>query len=378
MSLDFLLDSVLTWVLLFQVVLILWNQHIMRRPQPYRWGENAPLVSVLIPARNEEEMVSTCLEKLLAQDYPNLEIIVLDDDSSDATYDIAAAVEDPRVRVVSGRALPPGWTGKNWACHQLSLLAAGDLLCWVDADTLLEPGAVSAAAGRLHEEKAGLVSLLPKSKPESVSAAVLLPMVSHALLGLFPAYLVHSSRFPSVSVAIGPFILMTRDAYKAAGGHAANPESIVDDVDLSRGVKMAGYSVRVANGTDLVRTRWYTSFGAIWQGFSKNAYGGIGYDLFFGLGIVFVGMPLLLTPFVRLGLGLWSGQVPAVVLRQVLLLLASRALTAHLGRDRQWATPFHALTIAFWGTTLAWSMTLSSTGRPVTWKGRETVTRPAD
>ncbi len=378
MSWDFLLDSVLTWILLLQLALILWNQHVMRRPQPYRWGEDAPLVSVLVPARNEEEMVGACIERLLAQDYPNLEIIVLDDDSDDTTFKIVKAIEDPRVRLVPGRVLPLGWTGKNWACHQLSLLAGGDLMCFVDADTLVEPGTISAAAGRLYEEKAGLVSLLPRSKPESVSAAVLLPMVTHALLGLFPAYLVHSSRFPHVSVAIGPFILVTRDAYRAAGGHAANPESIVDDVDLSRGVKAAHYPVRLANGTDLVQTRWYGKFGAIWQGFSKNAYGGIGYNLLFGMAVVFVAMPLLITPFLRVGLGLWNGHVPAVALRQVLLLLAARALTAHLGRDRQWTTPFHALTVAFWGLTLAWSMTLSSTGRPVTWKGRDTVTRPAD
>ncbi len=378
MSWDFLLNSVLTWILILQLALILWNQRVMRRPQPYVWDEGAPLVSVLVPARDEEELVGECIERLLAQDYPNLEIIVLDDDSNDATNAIAAGFQDPRVRLVSGRALPLGWTGKNWACHQLSLLAAGKLLCFVDADTLLEPGAISAAAGRLHEERAGLVSLLPRSKPESVSAAVLLPMVTHALLGLFPAYLVHSSRFPSVAVAIGPFIMVTRDAYRAAGGHAANPESIVDDVDLSRNVKMAHYPVRLANGTDLVQTRWYGKLGDIWQGFSKNAYGGIGYNALFGLAIVLVAMPLLVTPFWRVCLGLWNGHVPAVALRQLILLLAGRALTAHLGRDRQWATPLHALTVAFWGTTLAWSMTLSSTGRPVMWKGRDTVTRPAD
>ena len=378
MSWDFLLDSVLTWILIFQIVLILWNQRVMRRPQPCQWGEKAPLVSVLVPARDEEDLVGRCIEGLLTQDYPNLEIIVLDDESHDATYDIVASIENPRLRLVSGKALPTGWTGKNWACHQLSQLATGDLLCFIDADTVLEPGAISAAAGHLREEQAGLVSLMPRSEPESVSGAVLLPMISHGLLGLFPTSLIHHARNSKIAIAFGPFVMVTREAYRAAGGHAAKPEAIVDDVELSRSVKAAQYPVRLANGTDLVQTHWYRELGEIWRGFSKNAYGGVGYNPVFGLAVLFVLTPALLIPFLRVGFGLLAGPVPAVALRQVILLLAGRALTAHLGRDRQWTTPLHPLTVGFWGVTLAWSMILSTTGRAVIWKGRETITRPAD
>jgi chlorobactene glucosyltransferase len=378
MSWDFLFDRVLTWILLAQLGLILWNQRAMFRPLPRLWPDDAPLVSVLVPARNEERRIGRCLENLVAQDYPSLEIIVLDDGSLDATADIVRNFADDGVKLVAGMPLPEGWSGKNWACHQLSQVAAGQLLCFIDADTVVEPGAVSAAAGVLQEERAGLVSMLPRSDADSLSADVLLPMVTHALLALFPVSLIHNTRTPGLALAFGPFMLMTRAAYAAAGGHAAEPDHIVDDVQLSRRIKATGRRVRIVNGTDLVATRWYDGVGNIWRGFSKNAYGGVGYNPWFGMVVVGVVSPLLLIPFLRVGFGLLSGDVPTVAVWQVALLLAARALTSLLGRDPLWSIPLHPVTVAFWGATLAWSMVLTSTGRTVSWKDRDIPTRPLE
>jgi chlorobactene glucosyltransferase len=348
----------------------------MGRPTAKSWGLQSPLVSVLVPARNEEDVIGTCLEHLVAQDYPNLEIVVLDDGSTDATSLIVADQPDDRIRLATGSPPPPGWTGKNWACHQLAREARGDLLCFVDADTVIEPGAVSAAAGLLDDHDAGMVSLMPASGSTSVAGAVLLPMVTHALLGLFPLAAVHRAANPMVALAFGPFILITRRAYRASGGHAADPDHIVDDVQLSRNVKAAGYRVRIGNGTDIVRTRWYEGLGDVWRGFSKNAYGALGHNPWFASAVVFLLAPLLLTPFVRVGLGILGGDIPEVAVWQSLLLLANRALTSHLGRDPLWSTPLHPVTVAFWGAALAHSMMLYAARRSVAWKDRDVPTRP--
>ncbi len=374
MTLDWLFGAGLTILVLAQLALILWNRREMARPEARRWAGGAPAVSILVPARNEEAVIGRCLQHLADQDYPNFEIIVLDDNSTDATRRHAEAI--PGVRVVEGAPLPRGWTGKNWACHQLAGLASGDLLCFVDADTVLEPGAVSAAAGLLADRGAGLVSLLPRAEYSSVSGAVLLPMVTHALFGLFPIVLVHRLRRSQISIAFGPFILVTSEAYRAAGGHAADPGNIVDDVQLSRNVKAAGRGVALGDGTDLVATHWYDRLGDIWRGFAKNAYGGLGYNPWLGASVVFVLMPLLLVPFVRVGLGALGGEIPDAALWQSLLLVANRALTSHFGRDPYWSSVLYPVTVAFWGVTLARSMLWYATQRSVVWKDRDVPTYP--
>ena len=373
----FILNGALLGFLLLQVLLVLWNSRELRRPKPRTWGAGAPLVSVLVPARNEEATITECLDSIVAQEYPNLEIIVLDDGSTDRTADIARTYADRGVAVISGVALSAGWTGKNLACHQLSREAKGDLLCFVDSDTVLEPGAISAAAGMLDDERAGLVSMMPRSSSTTMAGAMLLPMVTHALFALIPVAMVHRAKSAMLSVAFGPFMLFTREAYDAAGGHTADPGHIVDDVQLSRNTKKAGYRVRIANGTDLVATRWYDGVTGIWRGFSKNAYGALGYNPVVGATVAFVLAPLLVTPFVRLVIGAaGSGEVPEVVVWQCLLLVATRIMTAQLGRDAQWTSPFHAITVAFWGSTLARSMLLHARRESVVWKDRDVPTFP--
>jgi len=378
MSWEFLFDRVVPWLLLAQLALILWNWRVLRRPPARLWDRSAPLVSVLVPARNEEETIGRCLAGLLAQDYPNLEIIVLDDCSADATAGIVQAVADPRVRLISGEPLPEGWTGKNWACHQLSEVASGGLLCFVDADTVLEPETISAAASGLAEEGAGLVSLLPRAGQCSRAGQTVLPMVTHATLALFPIAAIHSTKHPVLAAAFGPFILVTRDAYTAAGGHAAHPTDVVDDVRLSRSVKATGRPVRLYTGTDLVETGWYREVGDMWTGFTKNAYGALDHNPWVASVVLFVLAPLLLSPFLRVVFGVLEGNIPALAVWQLLLLMANRALTAVFGRDPLWSTPLHPFTLAFWTATLAWSVVLATTGREMVWKGRALSTGKGD
>lgn len=378
MSRAFLLGQVLTVLLLAQVALLVWNLRVVRRPPARRWRAGAPQISVLVPARNEEASIGSCVDALLAQDYPNLEVIVLDDDSTDGTAGIVRARRDPRLRLVTGSALPEGWTGKNWACNQLAARARGDVLCFVDANTIMTPDTLSRAAGELRDSDLGLVSMLLRTDTGTASEAVLMPIVNYALLSLLPAALIEKQGFRKEAIALGPFVMVTRGAYAAAGGHAAEPAHIVDDVQLARSVKASGHRIALRNGTDLVRTRWYTGFGEIWHGFSKNAYGGIGYRPGIGLLTIFVVAPALLVPFLRLGAGITTGGELGFPALQVGLILSMRAVTTRAGRDPLWSIPLHPVAIAVWAGTLARSMVLAHTGREIEWKGRRYLTRPLE
>ncbi|MCB0997376.1 MAG: glycosyltransferase [Acidimicrobiales bacterium] len=357
------------------MALLLWNLRMVVRPKPATWSDDAPLVSVCVPARDEQDAIAACLTSLCAQGYPNLEILVLDDRSSDDTAAVVRNWADPRVRLLSGDALPAGWTGKNWACHQLSQAATGELLCFIDADTLLEPSAIGDAVGVVADEDAALVSMLLGAEYRSAPEAVLLPMVNHALLALFPVALMHRHPHPRISLAIGPFILVTREAYDESGGHAAAPGHIVDDVELSRAVKATGRQVRLVNGTHLARTRWYRDIGEIWRGFSKNAYGALDYNAALGLAVVCLLLPLLTAPFVAVVSGAFTGHIGTHALVQVGLLLGARTITSVVGRDPLWSIPTHVIAVLFWGATLAWSMVLAATGRTVEWRGRQVAVR---
>jgi cellulose synthase/poly-beta-1,6-N-acetylglucosamine synthase-like glycosyltransferase len=372
--LSLLLGEVLTALLLAQVALVVWNLRAVRRPPVRRWRADAPLISVLVPARDEAASIGACVSALLDQDYPNLEIIVLDDESTDGTAELARG--DPRVHVVAGAPWPDGWTGKNWACHQLAAHARGDVLCFVDADTFLSPDALSRAAGELHDDHLGLVSMLLRTDTGTVAEVVLMPMVNHALLALLPAALMERPSHPDLAVALGPFMMVRREAYAAAGGHAASPEHIVDDVQLARAVKASGHRVGLRNGSTLVRTRWYEGFHEIWDGFSKNAYGGLAYRPGIALAALLIVAPALLFPFLRLGAALSTGGALVLPALQVSLILSTRAITSRVGKDPMWSIPFHPVMIAVWAGALARSMLLARTGREIEWKGRRYVTGP--
>jgi chlorobactene glucosyltransferase len=372
---SFVTGELLTALLAAQVGLIVWNMRVIRRPPPRRWSEDAPRISILVPVRDELANIETCIRSLVGQDYPNVEIIVLDDNSTDGTTEVLARMSHPRLSVVEGATLPAGWTGKSWACHQLSQLARGEVLCFVDADTILRPDAVSRTVGELAEHQLGLLSLLLRSDTQTFAAGLVLPMVNYAMLALLPAVLIERPASPRAAVALGPFILVTRAAYGAAGGHAADPAHLVDDVRLARGVKAAGHTVGLRNGTELVSTRWYSSFPEIWNGFSKNAYGALDHQPALALTTLAVAVPLLLLPFVRFGVQTLSGQIASLVVVQVVLILVTRVISARAGGDPLWSIPFHPLTITAWAGTLARSMLIARTGHEIEWKRRRYTAR---
>ncbi|HUW11985.1 MAG TPA: glycosyltransferase [Anaerolineae bacterium] len=369
-------QNALTWALIVVALNTLNNLRLLRRPRPPAEWRDPQLVSILVPARNEERNIGRCLRSLLAQDYPRLEILVLDDDSSDGTAAIVGemAQQDGRLRLLGGEPLPANWHGKAWACYQLARAASGEWLLFTDADTEHASQCVSATVGMARQEGADLLSLFPEFTVESWWERLMLPVIPFALLAGLPLPLVHRSRSPRAAIAFGPFMLFSRRAYWQCGGHAAVQADLVDDLGLARQVKATGRRLIMADGVGLMRVRMYSGLREIWHGISKSVFATLHYSLpvlalaFLGVAAAFPG------PFAFLAVGLWGGETSHVwiglpVLQIVLMWLASLAVARRMQMSRGMAflRPLTMVVIMLVAVHSAWC---ARWGRGTQWKGR--------
>ena len=240
-----------------------------------------PKVSVLIPARNEEENLLSTLESLLGLDYPNLEVIVLDDNSSDGTYRIARdfASTDDRFEIVRGRPLPEGWLGKNWACNQLAHAASGEYLLFIDADVTLETGAIEAGLVEMEAHSLSLLSVFPDQIMVSQGEKLVVPVMHYLLLSLLPLKMVTASKNPAFAAANGQYMLFRAADYYQNPWHERVKTEIVEDIEIMKQVKKSGLKGRVLLGNRLVKCRMYHNFDQGWKGFSKNLLAGFNHSI---------------------------------------------------------------------------------------------------
>lgn len=235
--------------------------------------EGAPLVSVLVPARNEERRLPACLASLRAQARTSLEILVIDDASEDRTAEIVreAAREDARVRYLRVEGPPPGWTGKGFALARGVEHARGAWLLFTDADTLHAPDSVARALGFAQARGLDLLSLVSRQIVEGFWERAIQPVVFGLLDRWYPLHAVNDPASP-VAAANGIFILVRREAYEAVGGHRRAGREILEDVALARAMKGSGRRIAFADGTALVAARMYSSLPEIRRGWTKNLY----------------------------------------------------------------------------------------------------------
>ncbi len=226
-----------------------------------------PKVSVIVPARNEEASLGTCLESLVAQTGVDFEIIVVDDHSTDRTREIATSFKS--VRVIEAGPLPKGWTGKNNAVAAGAREAKGEWLLFTDADTVHLPGSLARSLAEAQRKGATLLSYSPEQIVTGFWEKAVMPVIFAELASKYRPSKISDSNSPAAA-ANGQYILVTREAYDSVGGHAAVSTSLLEDVELARAVKRSGRRIFFRFGGDAVRTRMYRSFPQLREGWTKN------------------------------------------------------------------------------------------------------------
>ncbi|MDE3128603.1 MAG: glycosyltransferase [Gemmatimonadota bacterium] len=333
----------LPWVLAPVVVLIRARHSRSLDEWPDAAPPPAALVSVVIPARNEARNIERCLRSVLATAHPAVEVIVVDDHSTDGTGGLARAVAqgDARVRVIAPEPLPEGWFGKQWACAAGARAARGEILLFTDADTVHGPDLVARAVNAMRARGAELLTVVGRQEMGSFWERVVQPQLFALLLARYGSTeRISRAKDPREAIANGQCIFVTRAAYDASGGHEAVREHVAEDLALAQRFVAQGRAIAVVTGLDQLRTRMYTSLGEIVRGWTKN--------------VVVGGREA--APWGRLGRAVY----PLILLSGPLFLLLPPAVLA-LGAfgalppwTVAWALPGVLVALTFWAGYYAW------------------------
>ncbi len=379
---DFFLLLIPTLALVVIALIAILNALTFPRLRKTAPQKNAPLVSAVVPMRNETDVIAEAVKSLLRQDYPNLEIILLDDQSTDDTAKVAerAAGNDPRLKILHGEPLPAGWLGKPWACHQLSQHANGGHLLFTDADVRWEPNGISALMREAKRSRADLLTAWATQITETWTERLVVPMMGFAIQAYLPIQAVHHIPFKFFAAANGQCLLFRRDAYQTIGGHAAIKNNILDDMGLAYAIKENRLRLRAADANGLIRTRMYRNWNQVRDGFAKNILAGHGNNpiiLFFAA--IFHWWLFILPPLFLLLSALclplsanWLPPSASCLLPSALLTALSltiRALTAAATRQRIADSLFMPVSVLLMTIIAARSVRWRFTGGSQ-WKGR--------
>lgn len=266
---------------------------------------NEPEVSILIPARNEEENIGTLLRQLSNLTYSNYEIIVYDDHSSDKTEHILNewASRNPAIRIIAGTQLPQGWLGKNYACHQLAQAASGTILLFLDSDINVQKDLLRRGIGHLQKYELHLLSIFPKQIVKSIGEKVSVPLMNLILLSLLPLPLVRKVRNKALSGANGQFMMFQAVTYKTLWPHERYKDHKVEDMAIMRLLKEKDLACDTRLGDNDISCRMYVGLDAAIEGFTKNIFQFFGNSVL--VTIVF-GLITTMAPFIiYYHMGLW-------------------------------------------------------------------------
>jgi hypothetical protein len=369
----------------FALLVALSNLSLYRRSRPADAEVIARMgrVTVCIPARNEARNIEECLRSVLANDHPDLEALVYDDHSDDATGDIVRRLiaEDPRVRLVPTRSLASGWNGKQFACDQMGRAATGDWLLFTDADVRFTPDSLSRALCEADRLDCALLSTCPRQITGSFAERLIVPLIHFILLSYLPMRRMRRTLDPAASAGVGQFLLARKDAYLASGGHAAFKDTMHDGVKMPRAFRRAGFRTDLFDGTDLASCRMYDSWSAVWRGFTKNAYEGLGSValLVFITALHLFGhvLPALVVVWTAIAPDQFRPSRPAVGLAALAVVLALTLRVTLALRFRQSLTgaflhPFGVLLL----TLIQWQSFAEHLLGVRTWRGRTAAAKP--
>jgi hypothetical protein len=359
---------------------LVFRRNLRLYAPPPASGDTRPAVSVLIPARDEESSIRGAVEAALASRGAEVEVIVLDDCSSDRTAEIVReiAARDPRARVETAPPLPAGWNGKQHACAVLARLARHPLLLFADADVRLAPDGAARAAAFLAAGGADLASGVPRQETVTFLERLLIPLIHFVLLGFLPFERMRRSRHPAYGAGCGQLFLARREAYEQAGGHTAIASSLHDGVALPRAFRRAGLATDLFDATEVASCRMYRNAGEVWRGLAKNATEGLAApEKIVPVSLLLAAGQIL--PPVLLVLALVRG-LPGTATISALGTVA--ALLPRLTAVRRFRQPLdgallHPLGIAVF-LAIQWTALAGKLlGRPAGWKGRTYSLKPA-
>jgi glycosyltransferase involved in cell wall biosynthesis len=362
-------------------MLWVWNMLIYREPGAASCGDTGTCllsegVSVLIPARNEERVIAASIESLLASRGIEIEIIVLDDGSTDGTAEIVRtiAARDARVSLRSSPPLPGGWNGKQHACYALAQAARSNVLCFLDADVRLAPEALAAMSGFLSRTGSDLVSGFPRQETETPLEWLLLPLIHFVLLSYLPLAAMRVLSAPGFAVGCGQFMMVRRDAYRKTGGHAAIRTTMHDGLLLPQLFRRHGLRTDIADLTHFATCRMYQNASQVWRGLSKNATEGMAtparilpftFLLLFGQVI-----PLLLAVSLAIAPASYSAHERALIYVSVAASFVPRILSVWKYRQSLLSALLHPLGVTLLLVLEWYALIRKLAGQPVTWKER--------
>jgi chlorobactene glucosyltransferase len=360
----------------FMLNLIL-NLRSLKTPRPEsKIPKEAPLISVLIPARDEEENIKICLKSLQRQDYPNFEILVLDDNSTDDTAKVVEriAASDKRIQLLRGKLLPKGWAGKPFACYQLAKKAKGSWLLFTDADTIHEPHALRSSLAMALKHNSSLLSGFPRQLTTSLPQKITIPVLYFVIMSWFPLWWLQRSGHPRPSLAIGQFLFFPTKEYWRIGGHKAVKAKILEDVWLGVEIIRHGGRHIAIDLSPIVSCHMYQGMGAIWEGVSKWLYSVAALSKFALAGLIVAGYAFFLAPFYWLWNELFVVPDPSdwrlLIILQVSIIVLMRWLVDKRFRESIISTILHPIGFSFLIITGLYAGSRQAVGAGVQWKER--------
>lgn len=343
-------------------------------------------VSILIPARNEESVIEQAVIASLRQDWNNIEVIVLNDNSDDTTDLILERLQlqyPQSLKIIMGRERPTGWLGKPWACQQLGDEATGDILLFIDADTLPSSTLASSVVSDFHINGSGLLTVWPHQVLHSIWEKIIVPLVYYTLLGFLvtdytrrdPMWMPKPLRNvfrPLFAAANGQCLAMPAKLYRDIGGHKLVRSDVVEDVGIARKVRLLALPVRMYHGIESIRCRMYSNHSEIYSGFRKNFLAGFGGNVVLFLMSAVLHVVVFLVPPVALMLSIATSNdnTSLLWLVAVLIPILQRLLLNHWMRWDSWTAITHMVGVMWFqylGLVVLFDRLL---GRTVTWKGR--------
>ncbi|ADU32224.1 glycosyltransferase [Evansella cellulosilytica] len=352
------------------LVWVLFNSFCLPKLPSYSRRSSSPLISVLIPMRNEERNVAKVINNLKALTYQNFEVIILDDHSEDDTKQLLqqAIGSDNRFKVIDGKPLPQRWVGKVFACHQLALEANGDYFLFLDADVSIHENTLERTLRAFHLGT-GLITGFPKYPVKNFFSHLLVPMQHFIVHFHLPIFIANNTKRPAFTAAHGAFMMFKRDAYEAIKGHYSVKNSLVEDIHIAREVKKTGYYVRLMNISDSVSCFMYESNKEVWAGFSKNIFPGLGKSKALALLLSTFYFAIFLLPFLIFIGGLFSSS-PFLSSIPFLLVLAQKCIVDIFTKQASWNFLLFPLSVIATILVLFYSMFLQFSKRGFSWKGR--------